>query len=126
MLTPRPSKRLLVRLPDRTDIGREMSLATLGRGLPDADVAELADLIELELQLPVGLLRPEDSLHQLLAPFQVGNPLTWLWAEGALEDGVSEVNYRLRLRRRDLPERTLHSLDTVRDLFEAWCEKPAA
>jgi hypothetical protein len=122
-MTPRAStQRLLLRLKDRTDVDRERALAQLGSGLPLPDVTELADLLEIELGIPIGLLRGDDCLDVLLAPFLLGNPFTWLWAEAALEDGLSEINHRLKRRgvARDRAPQTVH------ELFEAWCGQPAA
>jgi hypothetical protein len=119
----RPStQRLMDRLKDREDLGRDRALSQLGAGLPTAEVAELARVLEIEFGVQLGLLRGDDRLDVILAPFPIGNPLTWLWAEAALEDGVSEANYLLK-RRGVLQESTPQ---TVRELFEVWCRKPAA
>ena len=116
----RPStQRLMDRLKGRDDLGRDRALSQLGAGLPAADVAELAQVLEVEFGVPLGLLRGEDRLDVFLAPFPIRNPLTWLWAEAALEDGVSEVNYLLK-RRGVLLE---SAPQTVRELFEVWCRK---
>ena len=122
MMERASTKRLLLLLKDRVDTGRERALADLGAGLPIADARKLADLLEIEFGIPIGLLRRDDRLDVLLAPFSLGNPLSWLWAEAALEDGVSEINYRLKLRGASRERRP----QTVRELFEAWCAEPAA
>ncbi len=98
LMTLRPSKRLMTRFKGRADIGRDRALSDLGAGLPPAEVSELAQLLEVELGIPLGLLRGDDRLDVILAPFPIGNPLSWLWAEAALEDGVSEINYQLKRR----------------------------
>lgn len=116
------SKRLVARLGERPELGRERALDELAAGLPRDEVNELADLLELELGLPLGLLRGDDSLRELLAPFPIGNPLTWLFAEGALEDGTSEIGYQLRLRRQARGEPVDVKIETVRDLLVAWCD----
>jgi len=118
----RPSKRLMARFQGRTDIGRDRALADLAAGLPPAQVSELTELLDIELGIPLGLLRGDDRLDVILAPFPLGNPFSWLWAEGALEDGISEINYQLKLRGVTLERRP----ETVRDLFAVWCRKPAA
>ena len=122
MVTRASTRRLLLRLKGRTDSGRERALAELGSGLPVPDVAELAGLLEIELGIPIGMLRGDDRLDVLFAPFPIGNLLSWPLAEAALEDGLNEINYRLKQRgvRRDRRPRT------VRELFEAWCGQPAA
>jgi len=121
-MTLRPSKRLMARFQGRTDIGRDRALADLGAGLPPTQVSELVELLDIELGIPLGLLRGDDRLDVILAPFPLGNPLSWLWAEAALEDGISEINYQLKRRGVTLER----SPETVRDLFAAWCRKPAA
>jgi hypothetical protein len=118
-MAARPSTpRLMVRLEGRDDLGRDQALAQLGDGLPTSEVADLAQ-VEIEFGVPLGLLRGDDRLDVLLAPFPIGNPLTWLGAEAALEDGVSEVNYQLK-RRGALRDR---SPQTVRELFEVWLQE---
>jgi hypothetical protein len=52
----------------------------------------------------------------------MGNPFTWLFAEGALEDGTSEISYRLRLRRERRGWKPAGAVATGRDLFVAWCQ----
>ncbi len=116
------SARLIAHLGDRPDLGRDEAIRLIGSELPATDVSELADLLELELGLPLGFLRPDDDLQRLLAPFELRNPFTWLWAEAALEDGISEINYQLKRRAAKLER----SPRTVRELFEVWCGKPAA
>src|SRR4051812_17900352 len=116
------SKRIIARLPaGRVSRPREDALADIAAGLPLGDAAELADLLEIELGMPIGLLVPDDSLGELLAPFGLGNPFTWLFAEGRLEDGIGEVAYQLRRRRNERGWATVGHLSTIRDLFLAWC-----
>lgn len=111
------TKRLLGRLKGRADIGRERALSELGAGLPVDDAAALADLIEEEFSVPIGLLRPDDRPDVLFASFPFANPFTWLWAEAALEDGVSEISLQLKRRgaTADRPPQTFA------ELFEVWC-----
>ncbi len=119
MLTNRSSAtRLRARLADRTELSRAQAIAQYWATLPPGPLAEIADLIELELSLPFGLLRPDDSLRRLLAPFPLGNPLTWLWAEAALEDGISEINYQLAARSQN---RHSPAPATVGELIAQWC-----
>jgi hypothetical protein len=87
---------------------------------PPGDVESLAELLEVELGLPLGLLRPDDHVKEIFAPFTLGNPLTWLMAETRLEDGLTEVSYALR-KRLKTRGRTMAEVHTVRDLFSAWC-----
>jgi hypothetical protein len=83
-MIPRAStKRLLLRLGDRAEIAREEATRGLGKGLPPDQVTELVILLEAEFGVSIGLLRPEASLQRLFAPVDIGNPLTWVWAESA-------------------------------------------
>ncbi|MGH9409320.1 MAG: hypothetical protein ACRD1V_07680 [Vicinamibacterales bacterium] len=95
-------------------------LNMLTGGITSQDVEKLAELLEVEIGIPVGLLRPDDRLSEVFAPFTVGNPVTWMMAEMRLEDGLTEVRHELfkRLTGRGGPAPTL---ETVRDLFRAWC-----
>ena len=114
--------RLRARLPDREALSRDAAIAEFWAAYPRGALEELADLWEQELSIPFGVLRPDDSLERLLAPFPVGGlrgALSWLFAEAALEDGLSELNYRLGKRRR---ETSLPPIRTVADLVAAWCE----
>lgn len=116
------SKRIIGRLPTgRIERPRDHALAEIASGLPLEDAAKLAELWETEIGVPVGLLRCDDSLQELLAPFDAGNPLTWLVAESALEDGTGEVQHQLLLRREVRGWPPVRKLETIRDLFVAWC-----
>jgi hypothetical protein len=118
MISNRPSAaRLRARFADRPDLGREAAIGELWASLPADRVAELAELVEEEFSISFGLLRPDDNMARLTGSLEVGNPLTWLWAEAALEDAVSELNYRFA--KRGGSRRQFH---TIRDLVEAWCE----
>jgi hypothetical protein len=117
---------LLGRLSGRTELSREAALAKLGEGLPGHEVGELARLLEEEFGIPLGLLRPQDSLVALWAPVCIRQPLKWLWAQSALEDAVSEVNHQLQVRRQAKGQSSGPRLSSVRELFIAWCEQSAA
>jgi hypothetical protein len=70
-------------------------------GLPKERVLECLDLIEVEFDVPVGLLRPTDRISLLFTPVPTKNPLKWLAYRGREEDSQSELDYELgkRLRR---------------------------
>jgi hypothetical protein len=120
---PRDSApRLRARLPGREALPRDAAVAAFWAAYPRSALDELADLWEQELTIPFGLLRPDDSLEELLAPFPVGGlrgALSWMSAEAALEDGVSELYYRLGQRRSEMPRTPPR---TAVDLVAAWCE----
>lgn len=74
-----------------------------------------------EFGIPVGRLRPSDSLSLFTEPAPTRNPIRWLFARAAIEDRTSELNYRLAKRRKAIcaPVRE-KSLSTVRDYVLAW------
>jgi len=108
---------LASRLSDREDLPRAVAIERYWDDVARTDVDELFDLIANELGISPGLLRPDDSLDELLAPLPVRNPLKWLFREAALEDGVGELSHRLRRRNPRLGGR----VRTVRELVHAWC-----
>jgi hypothetical protein len=93
-----------------------------GDALPRPDCDEVLTLLANELAMPVGLLRPNDKMAEILEPAHSGNPLRWIeeWTRAA--DGKSELNDRIRRR---LSEKgTLddwRELPTVGDVVRAWC-----
>ena len=111
--------RILERLSDRPDLGRTEAIRQFWSHYPPGPLNELFDLIETELGFSIGLLRPEDSLDQILAPFSVRNPLTWIFEEAALEDGTSEINYQLKRREQGSPQP--NRIRTVEQLVSRWC-----
>jgi hypothetical protein len=90
--------------------------------LPKTESLELMTLLADELALPVGMLRPEDTMADVLQPVISGNPLRWIeeWTRAA--DGKAELNDRLRRRLTELG--TLdrwQDLPTIADVVRAWC-----
>ena len=123
MVALRPSAgRLHARFSDREDLGRQGVVARYWGNLPARPLQELFDLIETEFSLSAGLLRPDDPISKLMAPFAIQNPLTWLWAEAALEDAGSELNYCFAKRMKAFGvRREVVSVDSIGDLVELWC-----
>lgn len=74
-----------------------------------------------EYGVPIGRLRPSDSLALFTEPPQTRNPIRWLFARAAFEDRTSELNYRLAKRRQSIgaPARE-RRLGTLRDYVLAW------
>ena len=86
------------------------------------DFEEIVILVSQELAVPVGLLRPEDQMSQLLEPLHGRNPLRWIeeWTRAA--DGKSELNVRRRARLESLGTvDSWHDLPALRDVVRAWC-----
>ena len=122
-VAPRPStRRLLLRFTPRDVLSRDQAVVQHWHQLPRPAVDELLNLLEEEFGVPGGFFRPDDLVAHLTTPFPLGNPFSWLWAEGALEDGASELNYRLskRLEAAGItpPERLPA---TFKQLAELWC-----
>jgi hypothetical protein len=120
----RRAQAFLRRFPGREHLSTDQLLgsftdsASMSRG----DVTEALTLVSDELEIPIGLLRPQDLMSDLLKPLHSGNPLLWIaeWTRAA--DGKSELNHRLkeRLRQRNL----LHmwpEIPTLEDFVRAWC-----
>ena len=119
---PRPSTRhLRHRLGPRPTLSHDEALSLIAPGLPASDAQALASLLEEEFGIPIGLLRPDDDLERLVAPLPFRNPFTWMFAEAALEDGVSEINFQLQKQLARRHRTLLRPPRTIRELFVAWC-----
>jgi hypothetical protein len=97
-------------------------------GLPREQTLECLDLIEVEFEVPVGLLRPTDRLSLLFTPVPTKNPLKWVVYRMREGDCQSELDYELgkRLRRyRTLDLWKNIEIETIETLLRAWCgERP--
>jgi hypothetical protein len=122
-------KELRKRFADREDIGKECLYEKFfaAKGFPRSDVLELFDTIELEFDLPAGLLRPTDSLKKLGAPVSPKNP--WQWMVFQVRSGDSQQALADQLEKRlktfgttDLWKR----VETIADLVTAWCGQAPA
>jgi hypothetical protein len=123
MVSSRPSAtRLRQRFADREDLGREGVVTAHWGHLPQGPLQELLDLIESEFSIPAGLLRPDDPIGKLVAPFSIQNPMTWLWAEAALEDAASELNWRFAKRMLGAGvDPWAVPVSTIGHLVQLWC-----
>jgi hypothetical protein len=108
--------RLLERFSDREEVGLDVAIERYWPHLPREPLLELFQLIRMEYDLPAGLLRPEDSIQLLAAPFSVRNPLKWIFEEAAIEDATSELYYRLGKRTSGVI-----GIQTLGDLAARWC-----
>jgi hypothetical protein len=88
---------------------------------PDA-VVELLALVEQELKISTGVLRPGDRLDELFRPATTRNPMKWLLREFRSADRKSEINWQLskRMKRHGTPG-DWATIETVDDLVRAWC-----
>src|SRR5215467_2244171 len=89
---------LLSGFADREDVGKASAYRQYWAQLPEQDVMELFELLQMEYQLPPGLLRPTDKVEKLLIPVTTANPLKWLVYRARTEDRITEINYRLGKR----------------------------
>lgn len=91
------------------------------------DVLECLNLIELEYEIPAGMLRPEDRLEKLVRPVATKNPWRWMVYRTHEGDSATEIYYELgkRLRRFGTVQAWSHIEKfedlTVCDLIKAWC-----
>lgn len=120
----RRARAFLRRFPGREHLSTDqlLGLFTDSPSMATGDITEALTLVSDELEIPIGLLRPRDTMADLLKPLHTGNPLLWIaeWTRAA--DGKSELNHRLkeRLRQRN----ALHewpAIPTLGDFVRAWC-----
>lgn len=83
-------------------------------------------LVELESQIPLGLLRPTDTLRDLFAPPPTRNPFRWMEFQTRSGDGFLEVHFRLNQRLQAIGrlEEWGGKVYTVDELVRAWCGVP--
>jgi len=79
------------------DLIREFGLSGPTAG---TDIQECLGLFEQEYGVPAGLLRATDSLTLFTDSPPRRNPFSWLFTRAAYEDSTSELNFRLKKRRR--------------------------
>lgn len=93
-------------------------------GLQKEKALECLEIIELEFEVPIGLLRPTDKLLLLFTPVPTRNPLKELFYRTREEDSESELNYQLSKRLRQHGTLNLWKdidIETIEDLLRAWC-----
>lgn len=115
---------MLSRFSDRDEVDREDCYRTYFEplGLPRDKVLECLELIEIEFDVPFGLLRPTDKLSKLFEPIATKNPLRWLEYRTHLEDSQSELEYELGKRMRQHGTFNQWSkIETIEDFVRAWC-----
>lgn len=83
----------------------------------------LHDCLSLFLEeygIPIGLLRRADALSVFLCPPPTRNPIGAAFRDAAMQDKASELNYRLKKRRRALGSPLERSPMTVGEYVAAW------
>src|SRR5882762_1634856 len=103
MKTDRWRNEILKRFADREDLGK---LGLYNRyfrpkNLKQRPVLECFDLLEAELQVPPGILRPEDSLDLLFEPVSSRNPFRWMEYQVRAGDRQGAVTGELSDRLRE-------------------------
>jgi len=119
-------QRLLQRLTDRIDLGKDRLYDEYfaKQLLPKEQVLNCLSLLESEYQISAGLLRPKDSLEILFNRVPAKNPLLWLVYRTREDDSRSEINYQLgkRIRKYRLDVQS-SQIRTLEDLVKVWCGK---
>ena len=120
---------ILKRFADREDLGKSAVYDRYFRakGLKQQPVLECFDLLEAELQISPGILRPEDSLDLLFEPVRSRNPFRWMEYQVRAGDRQGAVSGELSDRLREFGTfDDWKTIATVDDLIRAWCgEKPS-
>ena len=122
------SENILSRFGDRKDLGKTGLYDQYFEveGLPQDRVLQCLDLIEQELTIPPGILRPGDSLDLLFNPVVSRNPFRWMEYQVRAGDTQGAISKELSDRLRDYGTfDDWKSIATVDDLVRAWCgQKP--
>ena len=117
-------QQMLARFADREDIGGERlyDVYFKTQGYPKSEVLKCFDLIESEVGIQPGILRPTDKLNLLFQPIETKNPFKWMVYQvrgGDMQAAISsELTQRLRAHN-TFDDWT--QIDTVEDLVRAWC-----
>jgi hypothetical protein len=126
MNSSRRQQKMLSRFEGRKDLGKSELYERYfkGEGLSLAEVIECLGLIESELGISAGVLRPEDKLDMLFEPVPTNNPLKWLTYQARAGDRQAEISYQLtkRLTRYGTFD-DWTQIETIDDLVRAWCGK---
>jgi hypothetical protein len=121
---------ILSRFGERKDLGKTGLYDQYFRatGLLQEDVFQCLDLIEEELRIPPGILRPSDSLDLLFEPVSSRNPFRWMEYQVKAGDAQGAISGELSNRLRDYGTfDDWTTIDTVNDLVRAWCgQKPSS
>jgi hypothetical protein len=115
-------KAVKARLENREDLGKEGLHAAYFSHLPKESVFECLELIEMECDVPIGLLRPNDRWEKIMEPPHSKNPLRWMEWQVKSSDVQLELISKLESRLKTLG--TGDSWNTIRTLDEyvrAWC-----
>lgn len=115
---------LELRFPKRESLTYEQLQERYFADLDRVCVINCLSVMERELKLQLGFMRPEDSLSLLFVPVRTLNPLRWLLFRGLEGDSQAELAHLLKLRAKDTygDLEHIHCLD---DYVRAWCKGKA-
>jgi hypothetical protein len=117
-------RQMLARFADREDIGVEQlyDLYFRTQGCARSEVLKCLDLIESDVGIHPGILRPTDKLNLLFQPIETKNPFKWMVYQVRGGDMQAAISSELteRLRAHDTFD-DWDQIDTVEDLIRAWC-----
>lgn len=85
---------------------------------------ECLTLFTEEYGVQYSLLRRNDSLELFVNPIRQGNPVEAFFSQAAVQDRVSELNYRLKKRRKLLAQPLEKAPMTVGEYVRAWIGPP--
>ena len=117
-------KTIRERFADRENLGEAGVYEQYWAEFPEHLVMEFFELIEVEYQLPPGLLRPDDRVTKLLDPVKPTNSLKWLFYQTHTEDSASELSFQLGKRERAYGIQdawNTSEIVSVNDALRAWC-----
>lgn len=93
--------------------------------LPKKEVKEFLNLIEDLYEVPIGKLRPYDSLSMLFSPVRARNFLERLSYEIYDSDLEFELNEHIEKKiKKQGQTKQWSKLVTIKDCVSAWCGKP--
>ena len=116
---------LMKRFSGREDLGRERAYDLYWSQCDKSEVLALFDCIEQELGIPVGVLRPTDSVDLLFEPVRSANPFKWLVNKVRSGDTHAELVSQVwgRLKKYGTTKEWTR-IATVNELVRAWCGEP--
>jgi hypothetical protein len=113
---------IAARFPGRRELSLDEMWTEYFETLPRQRVVECLSLVDRELAIPVGLLRPEDSWECVLAPVRTWNPLHWLRHRSIETDHALELGAILGDRQRRAGKPSPRRIGSLGEFVRSWCE----
>lgn len=120
------STEILKRFEGRKDLGKIGLYRQFFKpqGLAEEDVMKCFEEIEISYNIPIGVLRPEDSLTKLTARVETKNPILWFCWLGRNEFSDQSLMDDLYNRMKENGNfYEWKRINTFGDLLRAWCGK---